>query len=178
MSTAAETKPATPPTPEPVTDRVTGKPVDIKPIPARDWQTEGGLYASRHFVTIKAADYPAILTDNRYLTLVENKLTAMDRVEFRTHENLFIAEAVIAEVVQRSYVRMVEIWRVEINKVATELPKATGEFYVTFLGGNRHWAVVHPNGSICRDGILSKVNAEHELHVRKQGSPINTMAGR
>jgi hypothetical protein len=181
MSTATETKPATPPTPEPPVLFTKPDVLEPKPIKAKDFQSEGGLFGNRHFVCIDPEIYNDLLDPklaSKYLCNIENKIVSYDRVEIRASDNTFVAEWVVAELVQRSFVRFVELWRVELSKVPTVVPKATGEFQVVFLGGNRHWGVVHPNGTIVRDGLLNKANAEHEVYVRKQGSPINTMAGR
>jgi hypothetical protein len=73
---------------------------------------------------------------------------------------------------------------VEISKtiLSTEpinwQPLPTGEWYSLFLGANRQWGIVDPMGRIARDSFLSKANADQEVHVRRQASPISTLSGR
>jgi hypothetical protein len=153
-------------------------PKSVKPLTARDCATEGGLFGNKHFITIPAAIYPDCLTDIRYYVNLENKFVAYDRIEFRTIENLFMAEAVIAAVVQKRHIRIIEIWRKELNTEPTAEPSATGDWYSVFLGANRHWCVITPRGVIHREGLMTKATADHEVHVMSQHSPIQTMAGR
>ena len=154
-------------------------PKEIKPIPTRDWQSEAGVYQNRHLVTIDPAIYPACLTDCRYISLVENKICCYDRIEFRARDNTFVADAIVAEVIQKSFVRMVEISKTILSETPTVwAPTAMGDWYSIFLGGNRHFAIVSPTGQIMRDGFLSKANADAEFQVRKRGAPINTLSGR
>ena len=151
---------------------------EITPIKPADFMTESGLYQSRHLAVIDPSSYPDILTNCKYFALIENRLSAFDRIELRFRDNTAVVDAIISEIIQKSWIQLREVSKTMLRDKPTDEPVASGDWAVHFVGGSSHWAIIDPLGRVARDGFLSKQNAEQEVQVRKAGAPLNTLSGR
>lgn len=116
----------------------------------------------------RAVPYEDLLSDDagELVTPIAPFLTRGDLVEVIDEAGTLYAQLLLIEHVPGRHARFVELVRKELPNEKMDDLKGTGFWRSAWLGWSRLYGVVHPNGSVLRDGIRTRGEAEKEAYDR------------
>ena len=156
---------AAPSKPAPETEVAAPQPVP--PIPqsamqdaafARNWW--------RVVIDAERTPYDRALTDVTVWGPNEAKLRAGDLVEVVDEQSTLFALLYLVEHVPAKFIRFAELIRAPLGGVAIGRIEARGNHYVQWRGPAKRWCVIGPTGTVVRDGILGKEEADRDVTTR------------
>ena len=154
-TSAAESKVATP-APRPVPPIPQGAMQDAAF--ARNWW--------RVVIDGQRTPYERVLTDVAVWGPNEAKLRAGDLVEVLDEQSTLFALLYLVEHVPAKSIRFAELIKAPLGGVAIGRIEARGHHYAQWRGPAKRWCIVGPTGTVVRDGILSKDEAERDVTTR------------
>jgi hypothetical protein len=153
--------------PAPETEIASGTPRLVPPIPqsamqdaafARNWW--------RVVIDAERTPYDRVLTDVMVWGPNEAKLRAGDLVEVLDEQSTLFALLYLVEHVPAKIIRFAELIKAPLGGVAVGRVEARGNHYAQWRGPARRWCIIGPTGTVVRDGILSKDEAERDVTTR------------
>ena len=110
--------------------------------------------------------YENVLTDVAVWAPNEAKLRAGDLVEVLDEQSTLFALLYLVEHVPGKCVRFAELIKAPLGGVAVGRIEARGHHYAQWRGPAKRWCIIGPTGTVVRDGILSKDEAERDATTR------------
>jgi hypothetical protein len=158
---------ADPSKPAPEAEVAARTPQPVPPIPqsamqdaafARNWW--------RVVIDAERTPYDRVLTDVTAWAPNEAKLRAGDLVEVLDEQSTLFALLYLVEHVPAKFIRFAELIKAPLGGVAVGRIEARGNHYAQWRGPARRWCIIGPTGTVVRDGILSKEEAERDVTTR------------
>ena len=155
------------PKPAPETEVATQALRPLPPIPqsamqdaafARNWW--------RVVIDGERTPYDSVLTDVTVWGPNEAKLRAGDLVEVLDEQSTLFALLYLVEHVPAKFIRFAELIKAPLGGVAIGRIEARGNHYAQWRGPAKRWCIIGPTGTVVRDGILSKEEAERDVTTR------------
>jgi hypothetical protein len=155
------------PDPAPQTEAAPPAPRVAAPIPqsamqdaafARNWW--------RIVINAERTPYASLLTDVTVWGPNEPRLRAGDIVEVLDEQSTLFALLYLVEHVPAKAIRFAELINAPLGGVAIGRIEARGNHYVQWRGPARRWCVIGPTGTVVRDGILTKEEADRDVTTR------------
>jgi len=153
--------------PAPETEVAARTPRPMLPIPqsamqdaafARNWW--------RVVIDAERTPYDRVLADVAVWGPNEAKLRAGDLVEVVDEQSTLFALLYLVEHVPGKFTRFAELIKAPLGGVAIGRIEARGNHYAQWRGPARRWCVIGPTGTVVRDGILSKEEADRDVTTR------------
>ena len=153
--------------PAPATEVAARTPQQVAPIPqsamqdaafARNWW--------RVVIDAERTPYDSVLTDVSVWGPNEAKLRAGDLVEVLDEQSTLFALLYLVEHVPGKFIRFAELIKAPLGGLAIGRIEARGNHYAQWRGPARRWCVIGPTGTVVRDGILSKEEADRDVATR------------
>ncbi len=110
--------------------------------------------------------YHAVLTDVAVWGPNEAKLRAGDLIELLDEQSTVFALLYLVEHVPAKFIRFAELIKAPLGGVAVGKVEARGHHYSQWRGPAKCWCVIGPNGTMVREGILTKEEAERDVSTR------------
>jgi hypothetical protein len=110
--------------------------------------------------------YESLLTDVTVWGPNEPKLRSGDLVEVLDEQSTIFALLYLVEHVPARFVRFAELIKAPLGGVAIGRIEARGHHYAQWRGPARRWCIVGPTGTVLREGILTKEEAERDVTTR------------
>ncbi|HWN51365.1 MAG TPA: hypothetical protein VNO18_16370, partial [Xanthobacteraceae bacterium] len=110
--------------------------------------------------------YDSVLTDVTVWGPNEAKLRAGDLVEVLDEQSTLFALLYLVEHVPAKFIRFAELIKASLGGVAIGRIEARGNHYTQWRGPAKRWCIIGPTGTVVRDGILSKEEAERDVTTR------------
>ena len=110
--------------------------------------------------------YDSVLTDVTVWGPNEAKLRAGDLVEVVDEQSTLFALLYLVEHVPAKFIRFAELIKAPLGGLAIGRIEARGTYYAQWRGPARRWCVVGPTGTVVRDGILTKEEADRDVTTR------------
>jgi hypothetical protein len=110
--------------------------------------------------------YDSVLNDVTVWGPNEAKLRAGDLVEVLDEQSTLFALLYLVEHVPAKSIRFAELIKAPLGGVAVGRIEARGNHYAQWRGPAKRWCIIGPTGTIIRDGILSKEEAERDVTTR------------
>jgi hypothetical protein len=120
----------------------------------------------RVVIDAERTPYESVLTDVTVWGPNEAKLRAGDLVEVLDEQSTLFALLYLVEHVPAKFVRFAELIKAPLGGVAVGRIEARGNHYAQWRGPARRWCVIGPTGTVVRDGILTKEEAERDVTTR------------
>ena len=155
------------PKPAPTTEVVARTPKLVPPIPqsamqdavfARNWW--------RVVIDAERTPYDSVLADVAVWGPNEAKLRTGDLVEVVDEQSTLFALLYLVEHVPAKFIRFAELIKAPLGGVAIGRIEARGNHYAQWRGPAKRWCVIGPTGTVVRDGILSKEEADRDVTTR------------
>jgi len=157
------------PTPKPAAESEVAaqSPGPVPPIPqsamqdaafARNWW--------RVVIDGERTPYHSVLTDVTVWGPNEAKLRTGDLVEVLDEQSTLFALLYLVEHVPAKFIRFAELIKAPLGGLAIGRIKARGNYYAQWRGPAKRWCIIGPTGTLVRDGILSKEEAERDVTTR------------
>jgi hypothetical protein len=153
--------------PAPETTVAVRTPQPVPPIPqsamqdaafARNWW--------RVVIDAERTPYDRVLADVAVWGPNEAKLRAGDLVEVVDEQSTLFALLYLVEHVPAKFIRFAELIKAPLGGVAIGRIEARGNHYTQWRGPARRWCVIGPTGTVVRDGILTKEEADRDVATR------------
>jgi hypothetical protein len=116
--------------------------------------------------------YQSMLTDIAVWGPNEAKLRAGDLIEVLDEQSTIFAVLYLVEHVPAKFVRFAELIKIPLGGVAIGTIEARGHHYAQWRGPAKRWCVVGPTGTVVRDGILTKEEAERDVTTRNMSTSL------
>jgi hypothetical protein len=110
--------------------------------------------------------YHAVLTDVAVWGPNEAKLRAGDVIELLDEQSTMFALLYLVEHVPAKFIRFAELIKAPLGGVAVGKVEARGHHYCQWRGSAKRWCVIGPNGTMVREGVLTKEEAERDVSTR------------
>ncbi len=110
--------------------------------------------------------YESLLTDVAVWGPNEPKLRSGDLIEVLDEQSTIFALLYLVEHVPAKFVRFAELIKAPLGGVAIGRIEARGHHYAQWRGPARRWCIVGPTGTVLREGILTKEEAERDVTTR------------
>lgn len=110
--------------------------------------------------------YESVLNDVAVWGPNEAKLRTGDLVEVLDEQSTLFALLYLVEHVPAKFIRFAELIRAPLGGVAVGKVEARGHHYAQWRGPAKRWCVIGPTGTVVRDGILTKEEAERDVGTR------------
>jgi hypothetical protein len=110
--------------------------------------------------------YGSLLTDVTVWAPNEPKLRAGDLVEVLDEQSTLFALLYLVEHVPAKVVRFAELIKAPLGGVAIGRIEARGNHYTQWRGPAKRWCIIGPTGTVVREGILTKEEAERDVATR------------
>ena len=120
----------------------------------------------RVVIDAKRTPYDRVLTDVTVWGPNEAKLRAGDLVELVDEQSTLFALIYLVEHVPAKFIRFAELIKAPLGGLAIGRVEARGTYYTQWRGPARRWCVIGPTGTVVRDGILSKEEADRDVATR------------
>jgi hypothetical protein len=153
--------------PAPDTEVAARAPQPVLPIPqsamqdaafARNWW--------RVVIDVERTPYHNMLTDVTAWGPNEAKLRAGDVVEVVDEQSTLFALLYLVEHVPAKFIRFAELIKAPLGGLAIGRIEARGNHYAQWRGPAKRWCVIGPTGTVVRDGILTKEEADRDVATR------------
>jgi hypothetical protein len=178
----ARKKPAAPPPvsppvadtskPAPAPEAAARMPQRVVPIPqsamqdaafARNWW--------RVVIDAERTPYDRVRGDVAVWGPNEAKLRAGDLVEVVDEQSTLFALLYLVEHVPAKFIRFAELIKAPLGGLAVGRIEARGNHHAQWRGPAKRWCVIGPTGTVVRDGILTKEEADRD--VTNRNMPTN-----
>jgi hypothetical protein len=110
--------------------------------------------------------YDSLLRDVTVWGPNEAKLRAGDLVEVLDEQSMQFALLYLVEHVPAKFIRFAELIKAPLGGRAVDSVEARGHHYAQWRGPAKRWCVIGPTGTVVRDGILTKEEAERDVTTR------------
>jgi len=120
----------------------------------------------RVVIDAERTPYDRVLADVAVWGPNEAKLRAGDLVEVVDEQSTLFALLYLVEHVPAKFIRFAELIKAPLGGVAIGRIEARGNHYTQWRGPARRWCVIGPTGTVVRDGILSKEEADRDVTTR------------
>jgi hypothetical protein len=120
----------------------------------------------RVVIDAERTPYDRVLTDVTVWGPNEVKLRAGDLVEVLDEQSTLFALLYLVEHVPAKIIRFAELLKAPLGGVAIGRIESRGNYYAQWRGPARRWCIIGPTGTVVRDGILSKEEAERDVTTR------------
>ena len=110
--------------------------------------------------------YERVLTDVAVWAPNEAKLRAGDLVEVLDERSTLFALLYLVEHVPAKFIRFAELIKAPFGGLAIGKIEARGSHYAQWRGPAKRWCIIGPTGTVVRDSILSKEEAERDVTTR------------
>jgi hypothetical protein len=120
----------------------------------------------RVVIDTERTPYASLLADVTVWGPNEPRLRAGDLVEVLDEQSTLFALLYLVEHVPAKAVRFAELIKAPLGGVAIGRVEARGNHYVQWRGPAKRWCIVGPTGTVVRDGILTKDEAERDAATR------------
>jgi hypothetical protein len=110
--------------------------------------------------------YDSVLTDVTVWGPNEAKLRAGDLVEVLDEQSTLFALLYLVEHVPAKFISFAALIKAPLGGVAIGRIEARGNHYTQWRGPAKRWCIIGPTGTVVRDGILSKEEAERDVTTR------------
>jgi hypothetical protein len=120
----------------------------------------------RIVIDAERTPYASLLTDVTVWGPNEPRLRAGDLVEVLDEQSTLFALLYLVEHVPAKIIRFAEVIKAPLGGVAIGRIEARGNHYVQWRGPARRWCVIGPTGTVVRDGVLTKEEAERDVTTR------------
>src|SRR5262249_14135467 len=120
----------------------------------------------RIVIDAERTPYDRVLADVTVWAPNEAKLRTGDLVEVLDEQSTLFALLYLVEHVPAKLIRFAELIKVPLGGVAVGRIEARGNHYAQWRGPAKRWCIVGPTGTVVRDGILSKEEAERDVTTR------------
>lgn len=110
--------------------------------------------------------YQSLLSDVSVWGPNEPKLRAGDLIEVLDEQSTVFALLYLVEHVPGKSVRFAELFKVPLGGLAVGPIEARGHHHAQWRGPAKRWCIVGPTGTVVRDGILTKDEAERDVTIR------------
>jgi hypothetical protein len=120
----------------------------------------------RVVIDAERTPYDRVLTDVTVWGPNEVKLRAGDLVEVLDEQSTLFALLYLVEHVPAKIIRFAELLKAPLGGVAIGRIESRGNHYAQWRGPARRWCIIGPTGTVVRDGILSKEEAERDVTTR------------
>ncbi len=110
--------------------------------------------------------YASLLTDVTVWAPNEAKLRAGDLVEVLDEQSTMFALLYLVEHVPTKVLRFAELIKAPLGGVAIGRIEARGNHYPQWRGPAKRWCIIGPTGTVVREGILTKEEAERDVATR------------
>jgi hypothetical protein len=169
----ARTIPATPPVaadapkPDLASDAAAPAPRPAAPIPssamqdaafARNWW--------RVVIDTERTPYGSVLGDVTVWGPNEPKLRAGDVVEVLDEQSTLFALLYLVEHVPAKSIRFAELIKAPLGGAAIGRIEARGNHHAQWRGPAKRWCIIGPTGTVVRDGVLTRDEAERDVATR------------
>ncbi len=155
------------PKPAPETEPASAAPRPAAPIPQSAMQD--AAYACNWWRVVIDTDrtpYASLLTDVTVWAPNEPKLRAGDLVEVLDEQSTMFALLYLVEHVPAKVLRFAELIKAPLGGVAIGRVEARGNHYAQWRGPAKRWCIIGPTGTVVRDSILTKEEAERDVATR------------
>jgi hypothetical protein len=166
LPAAADTQEPSP-KPSPAPEAAAPAPRSPAPIPASSMQD--AAFARnwwRVVIDAERTPYASLLTDATVWGPNEPRLRAGDLVEVLDEQSTLFALLYLVEHVPAKSVRFAELIKAPLGGVAIGRIEARGSHYTQWRGPAKRWCVIGPTGTVVRDGILTRDEAERDVATR------------
>jgi hypothetical protein len=120
----------------------------------------------RIVIDAERTPYDRVLADVTVWAPNEAKLRTGDLVEVLDEQSTLFALLYLVEHVPAKLIRFAELIKVPLGGVAVGRIEARGNHYAQWRGPAKRWCIIGPTGTVVRDGILSKEEAERDVTTR------------
>ena len=120
----------------------------------------------RVVIDTERTPYASLLADVTVWGPNEPRLRAGDLVEVLDEQSTLFALLYLVEHVPAKVVRFAELIKAPLGGVAIGRVEARGNHYAQWRGPAKRWCIVGPTGTVVRDGILTKDEAERDAATR------------
>lgn len=120
----------------------------------------------RVVIDAERTPYSSVLTDVTVWSPNEAKLRAGDLVEVLDEQSTLFALLYLVEHVPAKFIRFAELIKAPLGGVAIGRIEARGNHYAQWRGPAKRWCIIGPTGTVVRDGVLSKEEAERDVTTR------------
>jgi hypothetical protein len=96
----------------------------------------------------------------------EPRFRTGDLVEVLDEQSTLFALLYLVEHVPASSIRFAELVKAPLGGVAVGCVEARGSHYAQWRGPAKRWSVIGPGGTVVRDGILTRDEAERDVATR------------
>jgi hypothetical protein len=110
--------------------------------------------------------YASLLSDVAVWGPNEARLRAGDLVEVLDEQSTLFALLYLVEHVPAKALRFAELVKAPLGGVAVGRVEARGSHYAQWRGPAKRWCVIGPTGTVVRDGILTRDEAERDVTTR------------
>jgi hypothetical protein len=137
------------------------------PIPQSAMQD--AAYARNHWRVVFDAErtpYDRVLTDVAVWGPNEAKLRTGDLIEVLDEQSTLYALLYLVEHVPAKFIRFAELIKAPLGGLAVGKIEARGHHHAQWRGPAKRWCVIGPTGTMVRDGILTKEEADRDVTTR------------
>jgi hypothetical protein len=120
----------------------------------------------RVVIDTERTPYASLLDDVTVWGPNEPRLRAGDLVEVLDEQSTLFALLYLVEHVPASSIRFAELIKAPLGGVAVGRIEARGSHYAQWRGPAKRWSVIGPAGTVVRDGILTRDEAERDVATR------------
>jgi hypothetical protein len=110
--------------------------------------------------------YASLLSDVAVWGPNEARLRAGDLVEVLDEQSTLFALLYLVEHVPAKALRFAELIKAPLGGVAVGRVEARGSHYAQWRGPAKRWCIIGPTGTVVRDGILTRDEAERDVTTR------------
>jgi hypothetical protein len=125
----------------------------------------------RVVIDAERTPYDRVLADVAVWGPNEAKLRAGDVVEVVDEQSTLFALLYLVEHVPAKFIRFAELIKAPLGGVVIGRIEARGSHYAQWRGPARRWCIIGPTGTVVRDGILTKEEADRDVATRN--TPTN-----
>jgi hypothetical protein len=140
-----------------------------RPAPIPQAAMQDASYARNWWRVVFDAErtpYESVLTDVTVWGPNEPKLRAGDLIEILDEQSTLFALLYLVEHVPAKFVRFAELIKAPLGGVAVGRIEARGHHYAQWRGPAKRWCIIGPTGTVVRDSILTKEEAERDVTTR------------
>jgi len=120
----------------------------------------------RVVIDAERTPYDCVLADVTAWGPNEAKLRAGDLVEVLDEQSTLFALLYLVEHVPGKLIRFAELIKAPLGGLAIGRVEARGNHYAQWRGPARRWCIIGPTGTVVRDGILTKEEADRDVTTR------------
>lgn len=155
--------------PEPALQNETAAPAPRPAAPILQSAMQDSAFARNWWRVVIDTDrtpYASLLSDVAVWGPNEARLRAGDLVEVLDEQSTLFALLYLVEHVPAKALRFAELIKAPLGGVAVGRVEARGSHYAQWRGPAKRWCIIGPTGTVVRDGILTRDEAERDVTTR------------